>query len=124
GWATGPAVGARGSGPRRLAGLCSGSGSGSRDSATVAGGREPSGGCVPAGGCAPDEDGVAGAGTGSGERAGAGAWADTWSWGGAVLADTVNATSSSVKRPSTHPSKAVIASQDRLTVCKHPHIPC
>ncbi|CAK7287142.1 exported hypothetical protein [Streptomyces misionensis JCM 4497] len=41
------------------------------------------------------------------------------SWGGAVLADTVNATSSV-----NHPSKAVIASQDMCTVCKHLITPC
>jgi hypothetical protein len=50
----------------------------------------------------------------------AGAGKGASSWGGAVLADTVNATSSSVN----HPSKAVIASQDMCTVCKHRITPC
>lgn len=72
--------------------------------------------------------GRAGDGGGADGRAVALALAGASSWGGAVLADTVNATSSFVNDPSTypsiHPSKAVIASQDMCTVCKHPITPC
>lgn len=106
-WVKSTWVSARVSAPRRFCASC-GVGPG-----TAAGG---AGGVVGVVGIAV----VAVAGAGADVGAGAG----SSSWGGAVLADTVNATSSLVNASSIHPSKAVIASQDMCTVCKHRITPC